>query len=84
MAENEKQPEGLDAQAINPEIARLRRDVSTLQSQVADLVQRLSAFQVGSKNNPMKGLYVADTKGSGVAIFDFDAVNTAVRVTKVR
>lgn len=62
----------------------LKRRVQTLESQVAELVERVSAYESGTVNNPNKAIYVSDGKDGAVAKVDFDASLGALRATKVR
>lgn len=70
--------------AEDAELAKLERKVQTLESQIADLLDRERAYRLGTDKNPMQGIYIADTQGSGVGILDYDAASDALRVKKVR
>ena len=62
----------------------IMRRVQTLESQVADLLERPSSYASGTGKNPNTGVFVADSAGSGVAKLDYDSASGTVRVTKVR
>lgn len=68
----------------NREFTSLKRRIQTLESQVADLVEQLSAYQSGTDKNPNTGVYVSDGKSGAVAKLDYDGSAGTVRVTKVR
>ena len=62
---------------------KLLRRIQTLESQVADLLDRPSAYESGTEKNPQNGLFVKDGSGSGAAKLDYDSAAGTVRVTKV-
>ena len=62
----------------------LLRRVQTLESQVADLLERPSSYASGTDKNPNTGVFVADSTGGGVAKLDYNSTSGTVRVTKVR
>jgi len=62
----------------------LLRRIQTLESQVADLLDRPSVYASGTDKNPNTGVFISDSKGGGVGKLDYDSVAGTGRFTKVR
>jgi hypothetical protein len=62
----------------------LKRRIQTLEAQMADLVERLSAYESGTEKNPNRALYLSDGKDGATAQVDFNAADNTLRITKVR
>lgn len=70
-------------QELEGKVAQLEREMLEMNQKIIKITNNPNTFELGTKNEPIRGIRLKDSRGGKVGLLDYDGANNAARFTEI-